>query len=101
MIATFADKPTEDLFHGRPTRHARRFPPDIVSAALRKLDSINAARSLSDLKAPPGNRLEALQGTRRGYQSIRVNDRWRIVFRWCGGDAHEVHVVDYHGRSNT
>jgi len=54
MIATFADKPTEDLFHGRPTRHARRFPPDIVSAALRKLDSINAARSLSDLKAPPG-----------------------------------------------
>ena len=97
MIASFGDKATEDLFHGRPTRRARRIPADIVSGALRRLDILNAARQISDLSAPPGNRLEALRGDLRGSHSIRINERWRIVFRWVGGDAHEVRIVDYHG----
>ena len=97
MIATFGDKATEDLYHGRPTRHARRIPPDIVSGALRKLDMLNAAKKLADLASPPGNRLEALRGRLRGYHSVRINDQWRIVFRWQGSDAHEVRITEYHG----
>jgi proteic killer suppression protein len=73
----------------------RRFPKEIVPAVLRKLDMVNAAHSLEDLKAPPGNRLEALRGDRSGFHSIRVNDQWRIVFQWRGG-AYEVTLCDYH-----
>jgi len=82
--------------HGERTKAIRRLPPDIRSVAIRKLDMLNAARELRDLLAPPGNRLEALQGDLRGKHSIRVNDRWRLVFRWESGDAHEVQIVDYH-----
>ena len=64
--------------------------------ALRRLDMINAAGDLADLGVPPGNRLEALRGTLRGKHSIRVNDQWRIIFRWESGDAHDVAIVDYH-----
>ncbi|WP_326549802.1 type II toxin-antitoxin system RelE/ParE family toxin [Micromonospora sp. NBC_01813] len=95
MIASFGDRATEALFHGQDGR-ARHLPPNIRSVALRKLDMVNAARELRDLRVPPGNRLEALKGDRRGTHSIRVNDQWRIVFRWQGGDAHEVSIVDYH-----
>jgi proteic killer suppression protein len=63
---------------------------------LRKLDVLNAAGRLSDLASPPGNRLEALRGKLRGRHSIRINDQWRIVFRWEGSDAHEVRITDYH-----
>ncbi|MGH2584084.1 MAG: type II toxin-antitoxin system RelE/ParE family toxin [Dehalococcoidia bacterium] len=95
MIISFADQATEALFHGRG-RQARRIPTDIRRAAVRKLDMLNAARELRDLRVPPGNRLEALKGDFRGKHSIRVNDQWRIVFRCEGGDAHEVAIVDYH-----
>lgn len=97
MIASFGDKATEDLYHGRPSRYVRRLPPQVLSVALRKLDLIEAASNPLDLGAPPGNRLELLRGDRQGYYSIRVNERWRIVFRWSGSDAREVQIVDYHG----
>ena len=96
MIASFADRATEDLYHGRPTSRARRFPADIVAAALVKLDSLNAAASMLDLRSPPGNRLEALRGDMKGLHSIRVNDQWRLVFRWQGNDAQDVRLTDYH-----
>jgi toxin HigB-1 len=95
LIASFGDRATEAFFHGRTSR-ARRIPANIRTAALRKLDMVNAARELRDLRVPPGNRLEALKGDREGEHSIRVNDQWRIVFRWESGDAHEVTIVDYH-----
>lgn len=96
MIASFGDAGTEALFHGEPGKATRRLPTQIRRAAVRKLDLLNAARELGDLRAPPGNRLEALRGTLRGKHSIRVNDQWRIVFRWDSGDAHDVEIVDYH-----
>ena len=97
MIISFGDRATEDLFHERPTRYARRIPADIVASALRKLDLIDAAEALMDLKAPPGNRLEMLRGDLQDCHSIRINERWRIVFRWKGRDAYEVRIMDYHG----
>jgi len=96
MIASFGDRATEDLYHGRPTARARRFPHDVVDVALVKLDSLSGAASIRDLRAPPGNRLEALKGELKGFHSIRVNDQWRLVFRWQGSDAHEVRLTDYH-----
>jgi toxin HigB-1 len=96
VIVSFADKATEALFHGERGKVIRRLPPEIRSAATRKLDMLNAARELRDLLAPPGNRLEALQGNLKGKHSIRVNEQWRLVFRWESGDAHEVEIVDYH-----
>jgi proteic killer suppression protein len=94
-IRSFGDLATEDLYHGRKSSRARRFPPNIVNIALRKLDVINAAYRLDDLGSPPGNRLEALKGKLEGYHSIRVNDQWRIIFRWAEG-ALDVSLVDYH-----
>ena len=94
MIASFGDRATAALFHGERT--PRRIPAEIRSVALRKLDALNAACSLQDLRAPPGNRLEALRGDLRGHHSIRINDQWRIVFRWTADTAHDVRIVDYH-----
>jgi proteic killer suppression protein len=96
VIVSFADEATESLFHGERGKKVRGLPPDIHSAALRKLDMLNAAAELRDLRAPPGNRLEALRGDLKGRHSLRVNDQWRIVFRWGSGDAHDVEIVDYH-----
>lgn len=96
MIKSFGDKATADLFHNRPSRYARRFPRSIVRSALNKLDVIEGALKLQDLQAPPGNRLEALKGDLQGYYSIRVNDQWRIVFRWSEDSALEVALADYH-----
>jgi proteic killer suppression protein len=96
MIASFGDRRSEDLFHGRRTDRARRLPPDIVSVVRRKLDMIQAARTLNDLRSPPSNRLEALKRELKGFYGIRVNDQWRIVFRWSAGDAFDVRIVDYH-----
>lgn len=96
MIASFGDKATEALFNGERGTVIRRVPSDIRSVALRKPDLLNAAHELKDLRVPPGNRLEALRGELRGKHSIRINDQWRIVFRWDNGDAHEVEIDDYH-----
>lgn len=96
MIESFGDRATEDLYHGRKSKAARGLPADIASVALRKLDMVNAAHVLQDLASPPGNRLEALRGDLRGYHSIRLNEQWRIVFRWAAGEAHGVRITDYH-----
>lgn len=96
MIASFGDRATEALFHGRSGKAVKGIPVDIRGVAIRKLDLLNAARELRDLRAPPGNRLEPLKGELKGKRSIRVNQQWRVVFRWEGGDAHEVAIVDYH-----
>ena len=93
MIQGFACTETEGLFGGRT---ARRLPASIQRTARRKLLQLHAAVSLADLAVPPGNRLEPLRGNRAGQHSIRVNDQWRICFRWQGSDAHEVEIVDYH-----
>ena len=96
MIASFGDKATADLYHGRQTRRARRFPHDIVRRALHKLDVLNGASELVDLRSPPGNRLEPLKGDWAGYYSIRVNNQWRLVFRWEENNVYEVRLIDYH-----
>ncbi len=96
MIVSFGDAATADLYHGRRTARSRRFPSALRQTALLKLDVLNAAVALQDLSSPPGNRLEALRGRFRGLHGIRVNDQWRIVFRWTAGDAHDVRLTDYH-----
>ena len=96
MIVSFGDRATEDLYHGRPAGRARRFPRGVADAALVKMDSLNGAVTMLDLRSPPENRLEALGGDLKGLHSIRVNDQWRLVFRWEGSDAHEVQLMDYH-----
>ncbi len=96
MIAGFGDETTEDIFNGENTKTARRIPMEIWKTASRKLDILNAAHELRDLMMPPGNRLESLHGTLEGKHSIRINDQFRIVFRWKDGNAHEVQIKDYH-----
>lgn len=96
MIVSFADTATEALYHDPSDRRAQRFPRDVVAVALRKLDMLDAAHMLLDLRAPPGNRLEALKGDLRGLHSIRFNDQWRLVFRWTAGGPADVHMTDYH-----
>ena len=97
MIVSFGDRATEDLFHNRPSSRVRRFPRNIVGPAQIKMDMLNSAASVLDLGSPPGNRLEGLKGDLRGCHSIRVNDQWRLVFRWAGTNASEVRLTDYHG----
>ena len=92
MIKTFADKDTEDLFNGD---RVRRFV-DIEKVARRKLAQLHAAAKLDFLRVPSGNRLEALKGDRAGQHSIRINDQFRVCFRWQDGDALDVEIVDYH-----
>ena len=96
MIQDFADAATEDLFHGISSKSARKIPQTLWSVARRKLDLLNAAQALMDLTAPPANRLEALKGDWKGYYSIRVNDQYRIVFKWAEGHAQDVQMIDYH-----
>lgn len=93
MIKSFRDRDAERLFDRRPTR---RLGPEVQKLALRKLRMLDAAEKLDDLRVPPGNRLERLRGDRAGQHSIRINDQWRICFRWRSGDAYEVEIVDYH-----
>jgi proteic killer suppression protein len=93
VIESFADAETAKVWSGR---RSRRLPVEIQPAALRKLRMVNQARTLTDLQVPPGNRLEALKGERRGQHSIRINQQWRICFRWHEGTAHDVGIVDYH-----
>ena len=93
MIASFADRDSEALFR---RERVKRIDPRIQRAALRKLWMLDAAEKLDDLRTPPGNRLEALKGEREGQHSIRINERWRIVFTWRNGRARDVAIVDYH-----
>lgn len=93
VIQSFRCVETKKIWEGKTSR---RFPQDIQRTALRKLIQLNAAGTLEDIRVPPGNRLEALKGNLAGRQSIRVNDQWRILFRWAETDAHEVEIVDYH-----
>lgn len=93
MIESFRDRDTERLFNRTPIR---KFSPSVQRVALRKLWALDASESLEDLRVPPGNRLEKLRGDRAGQHSIRVNEQWRICFRWIAGNAHDVEIVDYH-----
>ena len=93
MIKSFADRETERLW---ATGRSRRLPADIWQRAIIKLQLIDAAVELAFLRLPPGNRLEPLRSRRGGQHSIRVNDQWRICFRWTGTDAEQVEIVDYH-----
>ena len=94
MIRGFRGKFAQAILAER--RAPKGFPPDLLAAARRKLIQVNSATVLSDLSAPPGNRLEALKGDWKGYHSIRINDQWRIVFRWTPAGPDEVEIVDYH-----
>lgn len=96
MIRSFRDPLTADLFYGAAAAKLRRVPPEVIRVARRKLAMVDAAERLSDLRVPPANRLEALRGDLKGYHSIRVNDQWRIVFRWEREGAHDVWFTDYH-----
>ena len=92
MIRSFRDRDSEALFNDVAVRRVQA----VERQARRKLLYLHRARTLGDLNAPPGNRLEALKGERRGQYSIRINDQWRICFTWRDGDAHDVEIVDYH-----
>ena len=96
MIQSFVDEATADLFRERSTKAARRVPKDLWPVARRKLKMLDVAQRLSDLKSPPGNRLEGLKGDQYGRHSIRVNDQYRLTFRWEGNHAYEVCCEDYH-----
>ena len=93
MILSFRDKETERLFQ---RQRVKKLSQDLQRAALRKLAILNAADSLEDLRVPSGNRLEKLVGDRKGQYSIRINDQWRICFRWNEGEVHDVEITDYH-----
>jgi proteic killer suppression protein len=80
LIQSFGDKRTEDLFQGISNRETRKFPADLIKVAVRKLDMLNAAYQLEDLRSPQGNRLESLKGDLKGFYSIRINEQWRIIF---------------------
>ncbi len=94
MIESFASDETEKIFRGQVSK---KFPKDIQRTARRKLIYLDDAEDLQDLLAPPGNRLEKLKGHRVGQHSIRINDQWRICFKWSGSKAKDVEIVDYHG----
>ena len=93
MIKSFACRETETIFHGK---FSRRLAQDMQKTALRKLEQINRAQTLEDLAALPGNRLKSLKDDRKGQHSIRINDQWRICFRWMSDGAERVEIVDYH-----
>jgi toxin HigB-1 len=96
VIQSFADETTADLFRERNTRQARVVPRGIWPIVRRKLKMLDVAARLEDLAVPPGNRLERLRGSQSGRHSMRVNDQYRVTFRWEQGHAHEVRVEDYH-----
>jgi toxin HigB-1 len=96
MIESFGNRLAEDLFFDRRSRETRAFPPELMRVARRKVLYLHDAAELNDLRVPPGNRLELLKGRWKGYHSIRINDQWRLVFRWEQGHAQDVTVVDYH-----
>jgi proteic killer suppression protein len=93
VIKSFRDKETQKVW---TRERSKKFSPDLQHMAQRKLSILDAAESLQDLRLPPGNRLEKLAGKRQGQHSIRINDQWRVCFRWSDGDAYDVEIADYH-----
>jgi proteic killer suppression protein len=93
MIKSFASREAEKIFNREVSK---RLPHDIQRAAMKKLWMLHAAKDLRDLTLPPSNRLEALKGNRKGQYSIRINQQWRVCFKWVGGNAQDVEIVDYH-----
>ena len=96
MIINFVDQSTENIFNGFNTKQARRIPSTVWNIAIRKLDMLNAVHELKDLRIPPANHLEALKGKWIGSHSIRINDQFRVVFKWTDGNARDVQIIDYH-----
>ncbi|MBI4394758.1 MAG: type II toxin-antitoxin system RelE/ParE family toxin [Candidatus Omnitrophica bacterium] len=96
MIKNFGSRATEDLYHGLDSKEARTIPKTIWKVAVRKLDILNTAAELKDLASPPANRLEKLKGHLGDYYSIRINDQYRIIFRFENGNTFDVEIVDYH-----
>lgn len=96
MLKSIKDETTQDIYDGRNSKASRRLAKELYRKAQRMLDYLNSAVKLGDLMVPPGNRLEALKGNMKGFYSIRINDQWRIVFRWIEGNAEDVHIKDYH-----
>lgn len=93
MIKTFADRHTQELY---TSGKSRRFPPDLLRRVIRRLEYVNLATCIDDLRVPPSNRLHELEGDRLGQFSISVNDQWRVCFRFLNGDAYDVELADYH-----
>ena len=93
MIKTFADRETQRLY---ATGQSRRLPADLIRRAVRRLEYIDLAHRLEDLRVPPSNRLHRLKGDRKGQYAISINDQWRICFRFADGDAYDVEITDYH-----
>ena len=96
MIVSFADHTTEDIYHGEDTKAARRISRDLRERIQMKLDVLNAAANLRDLQVPPSNRLEKLRGDLSGFYSVRVNQQYRLIFRFENGNCHDVRCTDYH-----
>jgi len=96
MLRNLEGRMTQDIYDGINSRYSRKLPNDLHDKARRLLDQINAAPSLGTLKTPPSNRLEKLKGDYEKFWSLRINDQWRIVFRWEGADAPDVKITDYH-----
>jgi toxin HigB-1 len=96
MIVSFGDKATEEIFRGLDTKRTRRFPPEVVKAARRRLDWLNAADSMDDLSNNPGAGLHKLSGNVREFYAVRINDQFRLIFKWRIRDAEAVEVIDYH-----
>lgn len=96
MICSFGNKTAKDLFHGESSRYARKLPNELHGIAARKLDQLNTASKLVDLRVPPSNRLEPLKGDLKGFYSIRINDQWRVVFKWSTAGTEQVQIMDYH-----
>jgi proteic killer suppression protein len=96
MIVSFGDKTTEGIFHGHGTKAARRIAQVLWTRVQSKLDMLNASTTLEDLRVPPSNRLEKLRGNWTGFYSLRVNDQYRVVFRFVSGNALDVRCTDYH-----
>jgi len=96
MIFNFKDKAAEDIFNGIHSKESRKIPQSIHAIAIRKLDMINAAVDIEDLQIPPGNRLESLKGDLTGYYSVRINDQFRIIFKFSQSNAFNIQIVDYH-----
>ncbi len=96
MIISFGNQLAQDLFDDRKSKYTRHFPSELYRIARRKILYLHDADNLTDLRVPPGNRLEALMGDLKGFYSIRINDQWRVIFKWSNGGPSEVKVLDYH-----